>query len=72
MSKLDEIQAGALVEGLTPGRPVTVIATTWHGDHYVEVFFEDADKGFGQDAPGPHRRGAPQRGRCRELLTARW
>ena len=30
--KLEDIKAGALVEGLLPGRPVTVIATIWHGD----------------------------------------
>ena len=46
MLKLEDIQAGDLVEGLVPGRPVTVIATIWHGDHDVEVVFEDSDKGL--------------------------
>ena len=44
MLKLEDIQAGTLVEGLLPGRPVTVIATIWHGDQNVEVVFQDSEK----------------------------
>ena len=44
MLKLEDIRAGALVEGLLPGRPVTVIATIWHGDHDVEIVFQDPDR----------------------------
>ena len=44
MLKLEDIRAGALVEGLLPGRSVTVIATIWHGDHDVEVVFHDSEK----------------------------
>ncbi len=43
MLKLEDIQAGAVVEGLLPGRPVTVIATIWHGEQDVEVVFQDPD-----------------------------
>ncbi len=44
MLKLEDIQVGALVEGLLPGRPVCVIATIWHGDRDVEVVFQDSEK----------------------------
>ena len=44
MLKLEHIRSGALVDGLIPGRAVTVMATTWHGDHDVEVIYEDGDK----------------------------
>ena len=56
MLKLEEIQAGALVEGLAPGRLVTVIATTWHGDHYVEVFSRTPTRGWtGRSCPASTR-----------------
>ena len=44
MLELEHIRSGALVDGLIPGRAVTVMATTWHGDHDVEVIYEDGDK----------------------------
>ena len=43
MLKLEDIQTGALVEGLVPGRAVSVIAVTWHGHHDVEVIFQDSE-----------------------------
>ena len=46
MLKLEEVQPGVLVDRLIPGRPVTVIATIWHGDHHVEVIFQDSDSGL--------------------------
>ena len=42
--KLEDIQTGALVEGLVPGRAVTVMATIWHGDHDLEVIYQDPEK----------------------------
>ena len=44
MLKLEHIRSGALVDGLIRGRAVTVMATIWHGDHDVEVIYEDGDK----------------------------
>ena len=46
MLKLEDIETGALVEGLVPGRAVTVMATIWHGDHDVEVIYRDAQTGI--------------------------
>ena len=44
MVKLEDIEAGALVEGLVPGRAVTVMASIWHGDHDLEVIYQDPEK----------------------------
>ena len=44
MLKLEDICAGAMVDGLIPGRAVTLMATIWHGDHDVEVIYEDGDE----------------------------
>lgn len=44
MLRLEDIRSGALVGGLIRGRAVTVMATIWHGDHDVEVIYEDGDK----------------------------
>ena len=44
MLKLEDIQTGALVEGLVPGRAVTVMASIWHGDHDLEVIYQDPEK----------------------------
>ena len=46
MLKLEEVQPGVLVDGLIAGRPVTVIATIWHGDDDVEVIFQDSESGL--------------------------
>lgn len=42
MLKLEDITAGALVDGLAPGRAVAVAAVTRHGDDDIEVFYSDA------------------------------
>ena len=44
MLKLEDIKTGALLEGLVPGRAVTVMATIWHGDHDLEVIYQDPEK----------------------------
>ena len=44
MLKLEDVRSGALVDGLVPGRPVTVIAAIWHGGHDVEVVFQDSEQ----------------------------
>ena len=68
MLELENIRKGVLIDGLIPGRTVTVMATTWYGDDDVEVVYEDDRKrvdrtlvspgdtegGWGQgDRPGP-------------------
>ncbi len=47
MLKLEDIEPGALVEGLVPGRAVTVAAVTRHGENDIEVFYSDAERGLG-------------------------
>ncbi len=42
MLGLEDIEAGFLVDGLVPGRAVTVAAITKHGDNDIEVFYTDA------------------------------
>ena len=42
--KLEDVQTSALVEGLVPGRAVTVMAVIWHGDHDLEVIYQDPEK----------------------------
>ena len=42
MLRLEDIEAGFLVDGLVPGRAVTVAAITKHGDNDIEVFYTDA------------------------------
>ena len=44
MLKLEDIKTGALLEGLVPGRAVAVMATIWHGDHDLEVIYQDPEK----------------------------
>lgn len=41
--KLEELQAGAIVTGITPEGPVTIVATTPIGDEAVSVFYKGAD-----------------------------
>ncbi len=43
MSRLEEIVAGATVEGIIPREPVSVIAVKWHGSEVVQVTYRTAD-----------------------------
>ncbi|MBT4892460.1 MAG: DUF3883 domain-containing protein [Gammaproteobacteria bacterium] len=43
MSKLEELKAGASVEGLTPSGAAKVVNVEWFGDQAVKVIFEDAN-----------------------------
>jgi len=39
MARLEEIIAGATVQGLVPNEPVTVVSTQWHGTTVLQVTF---------------------------------
>ena len=42
MSKLEDLVAGAIADGIEPGGPVTVISVAWHGDQAVTLTYRDA------------------------------
>lgn len=46
--KLEELKPGAIVSGISPDGPVTVVAVTPMGEHAVTVFFK-ADNGLPQE-----------------------
>ncbi len=48
MARLEDLQAGALVRGLSGDGPVTVKMVQWFGDYGVEVIFADAGGTLGQ------------------------
>lgn len=48
MLKLEQIEAGSLLEGLVPGRAVTVAAVTRHGEDDIEVIYADAEGNLGR------------------------
>lgn len=41
MVKLDDLKKGALVKGIIPTGPVTVIDIKWHGDSVIELTYKD-------------------------------
>ena len=41
MSKLEDLVAGAIADGIEPGGPVTVISVSWHGDQAVTLTYRD-------------------------------
>ncbi|MGI8477774.1 MAG: helicase-related protein [Thermomicrobiales bacterium] len=41
MARLEDLNAGALVAGIAPGQPVTVVDVTWIGSDAVDVTFKD-------------------------------
>jgi len=42
MVRLEDLRPGALVKGIRPEGPVSIINVTWHGDSVVEVTYKDA------------------------------
>ena len=52
MFRLEDLEAGVLVEGLVPGRAVAVRAVSWHGADHVEVIYDDPDTGLGRGLLG--------------------
>ncbi len=43
MASLEDLKAGAQVQGILPNQAVTVIDVKWHGAHAVELFYKRAD-----------------------------
>ena len=41
MSKLEDLVAGAIADGIEPGGSVTVISVVWHGDQAVTLTYRD-------------------------------
>ena len=41
MARLEDLKRGALVRGVLPGSPVTVIDVKWHGSTVVELTYKD-------------------------------
>jgi SNF2 family DNA or RNA helicase len=41
MVKLEELKKGALVKGIIPTGPITVIDVKWHGDSVIELTYKD-------------------------------
>ena len=42
MLRLDQVQTGTQLRGLSPGGLATVKSVHWHGDQVLEVIYEDA------------------------------
>lgn len=40
MARLEDLTMGAVVEGVVPGMPVTIVSTSWYGTTGVEVFYK--------------------------------
>lgn len=38
---LEDLQTGALVRGILPQTPVTVVSVQWHGAHAVTLVYRD-------------------------------
>jgi hypothetical protein len=49
MARLEDLKKGALVKGITPNEPVTIIDVKWHGDSVLEVVYKDAAGGLGNE-----------------------
>ncbi|MFH1743357.1 MAG: helicase-related protein [bacterium] len=41
MARLEDLKRGALVKGILPGGPVTVVDVKWHGSAVVELTYKD-------------------------------
>ena len=42
VSKLEYLVSGAIVDGIEPGGPVTVVSADWHGDQAITLTYRDA------------------------------
>ncbi len=47
-ARLEDLVAGAVVDGVVPGRPVTAVAVVWHGSTAVTLTYRDADGTLGE------------------------
>src|SRR4051794_37564565 len=41
MAQLEELKAGSLIQGITPGQPVTIVDLKWIGSDAIDVTFRD-------------------------------
>lgn len=41
MTRLEDLKVGAVVHGIRPHTPVTILALRWHGDNVLEVTFRE-------------------------------
>ena len=46
--RLEQLQPGAVLHGVLPGQPVTVVALRWHGRDTVTLTYRDGDGGVGE------------------------
>lgn len=66
MAALEEIKPGSVVEGLVPGKTVSIVKVTWHGSATMTVVFQDADGKLGDQLlfrSDEHRLRLAERGR---------
>lgn len=49
MTKLENLNSGAVIKGILPHEPVTIINVTWHGSDAVEVTYKDAQGQAGNE-----------------------
>ena len=57
MTKLEDLVAGAVVDGVDPAGPVTVVTAQWHGTQAVTLVYRDHDARVRRAAAVPLRRG---------------
>ena len=41
VSKLEDLVAGAVADGIEPAGPVTVVSAVWHGDQAITLTYRD-------------------------------
>ena len=44
VSKLEDLVAGSILEGIEPNGPVTVVSAVWHGDQAITLTHRDSTK----------------------------
>ncbi len=49
MTKLEDLRKGALVNGLLPSGPVTLVDVRWHGSDVVELTYRDVASNLGSE-----------------------
>lgn len=49
MARLEDLTSGAAVKGILPDRVVTVVQVKWHGDHIIELVYEDSGGQLGKE-----------------------
>src|SRR5262245_53941272 len=49
MARLEDLTKGALVRGILPGTPVTVVDASWHGSEVLNLTYRDPQGRLGSD-----------------------